>query len=320
MKIIYIGGHLPHRVSWTPYSNPLLLRQLPSYAAYVECHHPEDAKAQLMGADVVFLENIRGLPFWQEIKSEIEAVPLICASYCDVWRQPWWFNYIRTDVNVVVTKSAALAALPVSEHPKIYCTGYRTDATDYCVERDIDIVIWGDWHHPAYPFRMFIQRLVNEWVAGQRPMVTEGLPRGLNVYEVELGGRRYRLGYVSRKWDYYGPALHRLLSRCKIACTGPGWKKGVRIGTGKYFENPACGTVVVTAPFDEMEELGFEHSKNIWITDEDKFVSDLTHLLESHELVNQISQNGKELVRTRYTSVAVATEFYKFLQEKTGKM
>jgi len=321
MKIVYIGSHLPHRLSWTPFSNPLLLRQLPAYAAYVECYCVEDAKAQLADADVVFLENIRGLPFWQEIKTEIEAVPLVCASYCDVWRQPWWFKYLRTDVNVVMTKAAALAALPVTEHSKVYCAGYRTDAVDYNVERDIDIILWGDWHHLAYPFRMFIQQQhVNKWIEGQTPVTTTGFPRGLNIYEVELGGKKYKLGYVSRKFDYFGPALHQLLSRCKIACTGPGWKKGIRIGTGKYYENPACGTVVVSAIFDEMEELGFEHGKNVWLTDEEKFVTDLIYLLETPELVQQISKNGKELMQSRYTAVAQAAEFYKFLQEKTGKL
>jgi len=65
--------------------------------------------------------------------------------------------------------------------------------------------------------------------------------------------------------------------------------------------------------------LGFEHGENIWITDEEHFETDLVYLLENPELVEKMSKNAEELVRTKHTRMIRARELYEFLCEKTGK-
>ena len=189
------------------------------------------------------------------------------------------------------------------------------------VERDIDIIVWGTWHHRAYPFRMFIQKKVTDWIKNCKETVPEEIPHaGLSLYDIVLNGNMYKLGTVSPRGNYYGTYLYRLLSRCKVSCTGPGLKHGSWIGTGKYFENAACGTITLSTPFDEADLLGFEHGKNIWFTKEERFEEDLVYLLESSQLQVDLSQNGMELIRTKHLPEVRAEEFYNFLQSKVGKI
>ena len=321
MKIMYIGGHIPHKKSWLAVRNTLLLKQLPPWAEYIECYSVQEVKANLDKTDVIFLENLRSTPFWEELKFLEETNCLICASYCDVWRQPWWFRFLRVDVNVVLTQAAAFASFPQEIHDTVYFLPYRVEISHIQNERDIDIIIWGTWHHKAYPFRMFIQKQVQRWIEGREAFCPNDIiGGGLHLYDIELRGHSYKLGYIGAKGGYYGPELFKLLSRCKIACTGPGHKKGVALATGKYYENMACGTVVLTNAFSELEELGFKQGENIWVTDADRFENDLCDLLENSALVERLSVAGKQLVEERYTPQVLAYKFYKFLQQRTGKL
>ena len=320
MKVVYIGGRIPHKKSLYTSRNTLMLRYLPPWVNYVETFTLEDAKQQTIDADVIFLENLRSTPFWEQLIFLNDSKAFICDSYCDVWRKPWWFQHIRTDVHITLTKASTIHSFPETEHSRIYWAPFRTPLSTYEMERDIDIIVWGTWHHKAYPFRMYIQEQVMKWIPNVEVIIPNEIPKaGLSLYDIVLNGKTYKLGTVSPRGNYYGTYLYKLLSRCKIACTGPGLKKGSWIGTGKYFENAACSTVTLSTIFDEATDLGFKHGKNIWFTTEANFQTDLINLLEQPNLINELAINSRELMRTRHTPEIRADELYTFLCEQTGK-
>jgi hypothetical protein len=67
-----------------------------------------------------------------------------------------------------------------------------------------------------------------------------------------------------------------------------------------------------------MNDLGFEHGKNIWITTAEKFFSDLEYLLTDRDRCLEISQNARELVEQRHTVDIRAGQLYEELRNRTG--
>ena len=120
MKVVYIGGHIPHKKSLYTNRNTLMLRCLPAWVNYIEAYTLEEAILHTKDADVLFLENLRSVPFWQELTFLNESPAFICASYCDVWRKPWWWQHLRVDAHITLTKDVTIKIFPITEEDKIY--------------------------------------------------------------------------------------------------------------------------------------------------------------------------------------------------------
>jgi len=221
---------------------------------------------------------------------------------------------------------------------------------NYNVPRDIDILLWGTVGIPSkhtYPYREFLRRELKRRIIKK----IEDVDPWLSTYSISIGGRKYKYARLRRlqidrpssrqmKYGYYGPKLHELVSRAKICPTGP---HRDRIPLGKYFENAACGAVTMSIRFVDDAALGFEHGKTIWFTDrkfpsyprfskndirfpshwqeilnskEHDFFGDLAYLLEHQEVIQEISNNARELIRTRHTPEVRALGLYKFLCER----
>jgi len=194
------------------------------------------------------------------------------------------------------------------------------DVQDYPIPRDINVLFWGRADAAAgYTTRARAKALVKTCITSQgRPVDT-----CLTMYDIKLHKRRYNLAMLKPRL-HSGTKLYKLLSRTRVCCIAPPdcsvpGGKPVGAPVGKFFENAACGAVSLTTDFTDRERLGFEHGKNIWITTLDRYVRDLDYLLRRPALINEISKNAKELIRTRHTPKIRGRKLYKFLRKRTGK-
>jgi len=194
------------------------------------------------------------------------------------------------------------------------------DVQNYNVEKDIDVLFWGNISK-RYTIRNEMRHLLKGCTVSEGKRIDDLL----TMYKIVLNGRKYKfavLGYHKRR-PYHGGKLHKLISRAKICPTGPRTIDGVPIG--KFFENAACGAISLTTDFTDREDLGFEHRKHLWITKLyrghklRRFLENLTYLLEHPDLTEEMSKNAKELIRTRHTPRVRGRELYEFLCKRTGK-
>jgi len=295
----------------------------------VECYSAEDVRNHIKTADVVLLDNgYRHVPFWDEITFINKSPAFTSRFYVDLWHtrengapRDWNEDSIKFDVRITACKELQKKFKP--EWAKVFWSPHCIDVQGYCPPRDIDVLFWGACS-PQYAFRQFIRQALRERVVKKIVKVDSFF----TIREVAIRGNSYRYGLVdfvpnpvnwkpSREqavYGYYGPRLFRLLSRVKVCCTSPVHRAPI----GKFFENAACGSVTLTTDFTDRKELGFEHGKHLWITGEHSFVDDLAHLLEHPDLVEEMSKNAKELIRTRHTPAIRAQELYEFLRREVG--
>jgi len=315
-----------------------ILRHLP--CDFIECYSVEDVQRHLPNTDVVLLDRRNRLTYWRQLGFLQKFNGFVGQLYADLWGSgaaaldEKCHRGVGVDVRFIRWKEALGKFRPSYKLGEdTFWLPHSCDLSCYDIPRDIDVLFWGgDSHH--YPFRQFELKALRGLVV-DKPLQIDPI---LRVHTIGVNDHQYKyakLGKVVPKFSYqlsvaeaasrspkdvtygyYGDRLYWLLSRARICPTGP------RLGTAvaRYFENAACGIVTVSSAFYDMEDLGFEHGKNIWITSAQNFVKDLAHLLEHDDLVQEMSENAKELIRTRHSRSVRARELYEFLCKKTGKV
>ena len=319
MKIVYIADPSSPKVFYVPYSNLLLLTPLSEYCTFIECNNLESVKREVLDADVVYLENYGAVRFKADLTFLNELPVFICASYCDIWRQPWWGNFsIRIDAHIGVYRDCARRVLPW--YNKFCWMPCRVADFNYKpVERDIDVIFWGQWKDHSYDFRRYIfLNYIKPWTENKE--VTQISSGRYDYKNIEIGNKYYKLCVISQHGDHFGPKLYELLIRSKIAISGPMHKKGSQCAAGKFFENALYGAVNITPYFHDSEDLGFVDRENICYTNEVKFIDDLIYLLNNPDVTSSISKKGMEMAKSKHTDKIRAKEFYDFLCQKTGKI
>ncbi|WP_219838742.1 glycosyltransferase [Paenibacillus sp. R14(2021)] len=88
---------------------------------------------------------------------------------------------------------------------------------------------------------------------------------------------------------------------------------------GKYFEIPACGTLLLASGFNELEDLGFIHKKTFIEINKSNFMDKAQYYLRHEDVRNAITEKGYELVRSRHTTDIRVREFVDELWKFTGK-
>jgi hypothetical protein len=69
----------------------------------------QQARSKIKGVDVVLLEGLRAVSFWNELTFINDHDVFVGAFYCDVWRAPFWCDSaVRLDVNISVYREVAL--------------------------------------------------------------------------------------------------------------------------------------------------------------------------------------------------------------------
>ena len=92
---------------------------------------------------------------------------------------------------------------------------------------------------------------------------------------------------------------------------------------GKYFEVPACGTLLLASNFSELTDLGFKDKKNFISINKRNFVKKAKYYLEHEDERNEICRKGYKLVNSRHlTDIRVrefVNELWNFLGNTTSE-
>lgn len=312
MKVVSISIAPSKVTAFKPSQHFTRMRALP--CEVVECYDTESVYKHGDSADVVLLPGAASSwpPFWNEVSTYVESLRGFVGvfsidSYREVW--PSGANKIRFDALFPLMYGAYKenAAKIGYECQQVFWSPCCVAVQDHNVERDIDIMVWGNNGLPTYPFRNFIVRDLTRYSAFER------VHGELILNTLILGGQDYsyvRLPYHNT--GYWGHLLYPLLERAKICCTG---SANLFVPVPKHFENAACGCVTLTNDFGDREALGFEHGKNIWLTTEQNFIKDLAFLLQNEDLVSEMSANARQLIAERHTVKKRSSELYAFLQK-----
>jgi spore maturation protein CgeB len=169
--------------------------------------------------------------------------------------------------------------LPFSNNPDIF--------KDWHLKKDIDFLLMGRSWSAWYPFR----NLVLKKMTGLKGFVYHKHP-----YEGNPEGRKV----------YIGEEYAKEINRAKIFFTcGTKFNYPVR----KYFEVPACNTLLMAKGNKDLKELGFINGQNFVECTDDNFYDLAMYYLENDKERERIARNGYNLVHSRHTDRVRVKEF-----------
>jgi len=103
----------------------------------------------------------------------------------------------------------------------------------------------------------------------------------------------------------------KVINQAEIFLTcGSRYKAAVQ----KYFEVPACETLLMSDYFDDLDLLGFEDGKNIVIYEED-VRGQLELMLQDVPRIRRIAQRGRELILEKHTLSHRAIQFLDYVEK-----
>ncbi len=143
--------------------------------------------------------------------------------------------------------------------------------------RRYDIACLGAHTTGVYPFR----RQVRDYLLRQ--------PRLKVFKKLRVGGR------TGHSAEAFARTLNRL--RACFTCASV-----YQYTLAKYFEIPACGTVLFAEPTPDLIDLGFRDGENFVAVTPEDFAEKMEHyLLGPQDEIDRLSQAGAALVRERHT-------------------
>lgn len=311
MRVVSISREPSNVIAAKPSQHFTRLRAM---SCETEEHYDLDsAKRGMSSADVILLPGAESTwpRFWDQLAEDVQIADAFVGifsidSYRTIWpagrRKIAFDALLPLQHQGYMNRSEDLAY----SCPHVFWSPACVDVQEPAPARDIDVLFWGNAGARHYPFRNFVLRELVRHTYGER---VEG---ELIVSVLHLAGTDHqyvRLPYGNR--SYWGTALYPLLSRARVCCAGSMYAKTPH---PKYFENAACGCVTITNDFSDREQLGFEHGKNIWVTDESKFISDLALLLRNDKLLCEMGANARRLIAERHTPQIRGAELLHFLQ------
>jgi hypothetical protein len=310
------------------YANLPMIQRMP--ADVTVCTDARDVRRCAKDMDVVLLE-LRGLVDYGDRLSFLNELPVFVAGFhLDSWKGPYWCDAdVEVDLNICIYRDVTFSVKPkIAEDDSFLWLPPRVQLYDMESERDIDVISWGHMGR-EYPFRNFaffaLQCILKHGPRVEGSHIRYEYDRLLRFNPITLGGHDYAMGRIEARYGGqrgHGRELADILLRSRICPTGPpiqgsGGKK-TSMPVARYIENAGCGVVSLTTEFSEMNDLGFEHGKNIWITTAEKFFSDLEYLLTDRGRCLEISQNARALVEQRHTVGIRAGQLYEELRNRTG--
>lgn len=87
----------------------------------------------------------------------------------------------------------------------------------------------------------------------------------------------------------------------------------------KYFEAPACRTLLLAEPVQDILELGFEDGINFVACDQSNFYEKAMYYLENEEERQIITDNGYQFIHTHHTNDIRAQQFVKDVEDFLAK-
>ncbi|HOC08576.1 MAG: glycosyltransferase [Clostridiales bacterium] len=181
--------------------------------------------------------------------------------------------------------------LPFSNNPDIF--------KDWHLKKDIDILLMGRVKKEMHPFRTRVIERFKDY---------SGF-----VYHQHPFDMKNKSGRV-----YTGEEYAKEINRAKIFITS-GTK--YRYPVAKYFEVPACNTLLMAKGNKDLKELGFISGQNFVECTDDNFYDLAMYYLENDKERERIARNGYNLVHSRHTNSIRAKEFIATIERylKTGR-
>jgi len=314
MKIVVLSNAFGEVESFKAIKHIRVIHKMP--CEVVECYDLQTALDNISNADVILIGSAGELwpTYWNNIADIISqsSVP-VGAFAVDSFRPVFWGDEKPIKLDLIIT---SLKFLYEIYQAKNYSCPYfwmppSVELYDSDVERDIDILVWGNNGLPSYGLRNYVINLLESMNVSKVEPIDEVEYRTIRTGDIE---RRYAL-VPYRNTLYWGENIRSVISRAKMCCTGSG---GMNCVTGKYFENAACGTLTVSGWFTDMEDLGFRHGENIWITDKYNYHNSIDYLMHNLDYVAKMGLAAQKLIRERHTSEIRARELYTWLDKTIG--
>lgn len=222
-----------------------------------------------------------------------------------------YFERNKIDLIFSATKSAFLKTyandkdrfrwLPFSINPAVF--------KDWQLEKDIDFLLIGQLYDRQkktgyqtmtpkgrYPFR----EVVLEKMRGEKGFVFHPHP-GHTASAKALVNERYA----------------KELNRAKIFFT---CGSRLQYPVQKFFEAPACKTLLLAEPVPDILELGFKDGENFVACNQSDFYEKAMYYLKNEEERKRITENGYRFIHSKHTNDVRAKEFVaevqKFLRNK----
>lgn len=177
---------------------------------------------------------------------------------------------------------------------------YIEEFKDYSLEKEIDFLLMGALNDRIYPLRTKIARemaAVKGFVHHHHPGYRDFAP-------------------AEEKDNLVGAAFAREINKAKLFFTDDSVFK---YPIAKYFEVPACNTLLLASGSRELEDLGFIDGKTFVEINEDNYREKAMYYLEHEEERWQIAYRGYEMVRRNHTTAVRAREFAGYIRQHLAK-
>lgn len=176
--------------------------------------------------------------------------------------------------------------LPHSIDPTIF--------KDYELQKEIGVLSVGNMNERTYPIRNKIHREL------QKESYYKNIRRP--------GEKMDPKGYWPVGVDYA-----KLINKSKISSSSTSIYNYPVL---KFFEIPACRTVLISDYIPELEELGFIPDKNMIRVGKNSNIKKIVEsYMENNKKIKSISNEGYKLIHSRHTSDIRAKEFIKSIEE-----
>ncbi|MBA1336864.1 MAG: hypothetical protein HPY66_3300 [Firmicutes bacterium] len=178
--------------------------------------------------------------------------------------------------------------LPFSNNPNIYKDWHRP--------KDVDFMLMGRTWKEWYPFR----KKVVDRMSGLKNFVYHKHP-----FEAE-----------SKSDVYIGEKYAKEINRAKIFFTcGTRFNYPVR----KYFEVPACNTLLMAKGNNDLPELGYINGENFIECNEENFYDLAMYYLKHDDERERIAKNGYIMTHKKHTDRVRVSQFLSMIEKTLNK-
>lgn len=167
---------------------------------------------------------------------------------------------------------------------------------DYQLDKELDFLLMGAVDEYTYPLRYKIDQGMNGYpgfVHNQHP--------GYGDYDKEDESKSLVGKYFAME-----------INKAKMFFTDD---SRYNFPIAKYFEVPACKTLLLASGSKELEDLGFIDGETFVEINEDNYLEKALYYLEHEEERMAIIERGYRLVRENHTTVIRAKEFIAYIKE-----
>ncbi|MBS4032190.1 MAG: glycosyltransferase family 1 protein [Clostridiales bacterium] len=173
---------------------------------------------------------------------------------------------------------------------------YTEEFKDYGLEKEIDFLLMGALSQRIYPLRTKIA----EEMAGMKGFVHHYHPG-------------YRDFSPEEEIDQLvGESFARAINRAKIFFTDD---SVFRYPIAKYFEVPACNTLLLASGSKELIDLGFINRVTFVEINQENYLAKAMYYLEHEKERKEIALRGYEMVRKRHSTAIRARQFADYVKK-----